>query len=93
MKVFSRNFNHPLKWKGPVLRAKQTFSDNPGHVMSELCNVLVQVWLATTKTELDFFYIKLLTRVPPWVSERLKTYDLTKLWNTKKISILGGDMA
>ena len=31
------------------MSAKEEFSDNPDHNILELCNILVQVWFATSK--------------------------------------------
>ena len=46
-----------------VWRAKIKFSDNLGHNIFELYNVLVQIRLTTSKMERDFQYSKLGIRV------------------------------
>ena len=52
----------------------------------KLCSVLDQVRHATNKTKLYISYDKLGIRV----AERLKTLDVRKFGNIKKISNLGG---
>ena len=53
-------------------------------------NILVRVRFTTSKTKLNIQYSKLGLRVASRVAERLKTYDLRKLENIRKISKLGG---
>ena len=64
-------------------------SYNPGHNISELYNILVRVRFTTSKTKRDIQYSKLIIRV----AERLKTLNLRKLGNIRKISSLGGHTA
>ena len=66
---------------------------NPGHNIWALFNNLAQVGIATSKTMLDIQYNKLGTRVASRVAERLKTQDLRKLRNIRKMSNLGGNAA
>ena len=51
-------------------------SDNPGHNVSELYNILVQFRFTKSKTKLNIKYRKLSIRVASRVAERLKTQDL-----------------
>ena len=51
-----------------VLRATRKFSDNLGHNILGLYNVLVQIRLTTSKTKHDIYYSKLGIRV----AERLE---------------------
>ena len=76
-----------------VQRAKRKFSDNRGHNILELYNVLVQIRFTASKTKRDMQYSKLGIRVAPRVAERLKTWDLRILGNLRKISNLVGHMA
>ena len=62
---------------------------NLGHNILELYDVLVQVQSATSKATHDVYYNKLGIRNNPRVTERLKTLDLRKLGNIRKISNLG----
>ena len=66
---------------------------NPRQNILELYSVLVHVRFATSKAKLDIWNNKLGTRVASRVAERLKTEDIRKLGNIRKISILGGDIA
>ena len=66
---------------------------NPGHNILELYNILVKIRFTSSKTKLDIQYSKLGTRVTSRVAERLKTQDLRKLGNIRKISSLGGHIA
>ena len=59
----------------------------------EFYSVLVQVWFATTKTELDISHKKLCIGVVSGVAERLKAKDLRKLENPTKLSNLHEDIA
>ena len=53
---------------------------------------LAQFLITTSKAELDYCQLKLNAQVAEWVAERLKTYDLRKLGNFKKIlEMLGFD--
>ena len=54
----------------------------------EFYKISVQIRLTTSKWKLDMWYWKLGTRVASWVAERLKTLDLRKLGNFRKISNL-----
>ena len=73
-----------------VQRAKRKFLDNLGHNILELYDILVQILLTTSKTEIYIQYSKLGIRVASRVPQRPKTQDLTKLRNIKKILNLGG---
>ena len=86
---FSQNFESSLE----VQRAKRKFSDNTGHNILELYNILVQIRFTTSKRKLDIQYRKLGIRVALRVAEWLNTQDLRKLGHVKKISNLGGDIA
>ena len=71
-----------------------TINYNPGHNISEVFNKLVQVRIAITKPTLDIYYNKLGTPVPSSrVAEQLKTYDLRKLGNIRKMPNFGGVIA
>ena len=61
-------------------------SYNHGNNILELYNVLVQIRFTTSKRNLDIWYSKLSIRV----AERLKTQDLKKIGNIRKILNLGG---
>ena len=74
-------------------RTTEKFSDNPGHNILELYNVLVQIRVATSKMKIDIWYNKLGTRVASRVTKQLKTQDLRKLGNIGKISNLGRGIA
>ena len=54
-------------------------------------NNLDYIWITTSKTILDIQYNRLGTRVASRVAERLKTWDLRKLGNIRKMSNLGVD--
>ena len=57
-----------------------------------ICSFLAQFAFTTTETELEYYYQKVNVRVAVRVTERLKTWDLKKLWNLKKIlEMLGFD--
>ena len=58
----------------------------------ELCNIIAIVRFATRKTELSILYNKVGIPVASQVSERLKTEDLRKLGNIRKISNLGREI-
>ena len=62
------------------------------HNILELYNVLVQIRLIASKTKCDIYYSKLGVRVVSKVAERLKTQDLRKLGNIKKVSNLRGNI-
>ena len=49
MSVFSRNWNH----RGKCREQKLKFSDNHGHNILELYNILIQIRLTTSKTKSD----------------------------------------
>ena len=53
--------------------SKRRFSDNLGHNILELYNVLMQIRLTTSKMKRDIQYSKLGIRVASRVAERLKT--------------------
>ena len=82
----------PSKKKYPSPQRFQG-SYNPGHNVLELYNILVQIRFTTSKRKLDIQYSKLGIRVASRVAERLKTQDLRKLGNIRKISNLGGHIA
>ena len=90
--IFERNehFFQILKSSLEVYRAKRKFSDNLGHNILELYNILVQSRFTTSKRKFDIQYSKLGIRVASIVVKRLKTQDLTKLRSIRKISNLGG---
>ena len=60
------------------------------HNILEFYNVLVQIRLATSKTTRGIQYSKLGIRVVIQVAEQLKTQNLRKEENIRKISNLGG---
>ena len=66
---------------------------NPGHNILKLYNTLVQIRFTTSKTKLDIQYKKLGIRVASRVTERLKTQDLRKLGNIRKMSNSGDHLA
>ena len=76
-----------------VQRSKTEFSDNCGHNILELYNILVQVQFTTCKTKLYIQYSKLGIRAASRVVEEFKTQDLRKLENVRKISSFGEDKA
>ena len=57
--LFFRKFESSLE----VQRAKTKFSDNLGHNILEIYNILVQVRFTTCKTKLYIYYSKLGIRV------------------------------
>ena len=74
MGIFFQNFESSLE----VQRAKRKFSENLGHNILELCNVLVQIRLTTSKRKSHIQYSKLVMRVASRDVEQLKTQDLRK---------------
>ena len=74
MGLFSRNLKSSLEVKG----AKRKFSDNLGHNILELCNVLVNIRLTTSKTQRDIQDSKLSIRVASGLAERPDSQDLMK---------------
>ena len=74
-------------------RAKTKFSYNSCQNILELYNILVQIRFTTIKRKLDIQYKKLGIRVASQVAQLLKTQDLRKLLNIRKISNLGGHIA
>ena len=52
MSTFSLKVQSSLE----VLRAKRKFSDNPGSNIFNFYNVLVQVFITTSKTKLNIWY-------------------------------------
>ena len=56
-----------------MYRVQGKFSDNPGHDISELYKILANVRFATSKTDLDIYYIKLSIQFASQVAEQLKT--------------------
>ena len=66
---------------------------NPGHNILELYNILVQIRFTTSKKKLDIYYSKLGMRVASRITERLKTYELRKFGNIRKMSNLNGRIA
>ena len=76
-----------------MLRVKRKFSDNPGHNILELSNILVQIQFTTSKKELYIEYSKAGIGVASQVAELLKTWDFRKLGNIRKMSNLGGHIA
>ena len=89
MSTFLEKFESSLE----VQRAKKEFSDNLGHNILELQNILAQIRFTKSKRKLDIQYSKLRIRVVQGVAKRLKTQDLRKLENIRKISNLGGHIA
>ena len=81
MSTFSSNFSSALKAQTP----KRKFSDNHGHNILDLYNILVQIRFTTSKMKFDIQVSKLGIRVAPRVIKRLKTWDLKKLGNIRKI--------
>ena len=65
----------------------------PGHNILKLSGVLVQFRFAAGNTKPDLQYNKLGIRFASRVAKRLKTQELKKLENIRKISIQRGDMA
>ena len=65
---------------------------NLGQNIWRVSHFLVQVFFTTSETELDYYHQKVSVRVASRIAERLKTQDLRKLGNLKKIpEILGID--
>ena len=75
------------------MEAKVLPTYNPGHNILKLYNILVQIRFTTSKRKLYIQHTKLGTRVASRVAERLRTQDLRKLENIRKISNLGGRLA
>ena len=69
------------------------WTHNPGHNILALFNNLADILIPTSKTILDIQYSKRGIRVASRVAKRLKTQDLRKLGNIRKMSNLGGDAA
>ena len=70
-----------------------TTNYNPGHNILDFFDNLVQVHIGISQTTLDIHYNKLGTRVPSRFAKQLKTYDLGKLGNIRKMSNFGGVIA
>ena len=68
MTIFSRNWNHHWKCR----EQKKKFSGNVGHIILELCNVLIQIHLATSEPKRDNSSSKIGIRVASRDAERLK---------------------
>ena len=66
---------------------------NPGHNILAVFNNLAYIWITTSKTILHIYDNKLGTRAASRVAEQLKTQDLWKLQNIRKMSNVGGDAA
>ena len=66
---------------------------NPGHNILELYNILALIRYTTSKRKLDIQHSKLGVRVASRDAEQLKTQDLRKLGNIRKISNLVGHIA
>ena len=66
------NFSKILNNHWKCRNQKKLFSDNPGHNILELYNVLVQVLFATSKTEPDFYYNKFCIQVASGVAKQPK---------------------
>ena len=65
---------------------------NLGQNIWRVFHFLVQVFFTTSETELDYYHQKVSVRVASRIAERLKTQDLRKLGNLRKIpEILGID--
>ena len=65
---------------------------NPGQNIQRLFHFLAQFLFTTSEMELNYYHQKVNVRVAPRVAERLKTWNLRKLGNFKKIpEILGFD--
>ena len=82
-----------LKSSLEVQRVKRKFSDNHGHNILGLDNVLIQTRLTTNKTKRNIQYTKLGITIASRVAKRLKTQDLRKSRNARKILNLCGDIA
>ena len=89
MSTFSRNFHHHWKCR----EQKENFQTILVIIFLELYNILVQIRFITSKTKLDIQQSKLGIRVASRAAERLKTQDLRKLGNIRKISNLSGYIA
>ena len=75
------------------VESKRKFSENPGHNILAPFHNLVYVSINTTKTVFDIWHIKLSTRVASQVAEQLRTSDLRKLGNIRKMSNVGVEAA
>lgn len=64
-----------------MYRVQGKLLDNPGHDISELYKILANVRFATSKTDLDIYYIKLSIQFASQVAEQLKTEDLREFPN------------
>ena len=72
---------------------KQKFSDNLGENIQRLFHFFAQFFFITSAMELDYYHQKVNVRVASGVAKRLKTYDLSKIGNLKKIlEMLGFDV-
>ena len=93
-KIFS--FSYHLVWLDATLDAlaNEAFTPNPivsskqydlGQNIWRLFHFSAQFFFTTSETELGYYHQKVNVRVASRVAERLKTYDLRKLGNFKKI--------
>lgn len=64
---------------------------NPDHNMLAICCVSVEVLFSSSKPELDFLYNEFCIINTSRVNKLLKTKNLTKLGNDRKILQIGGD--
>lgn len=58
---------------------------NPGQNILELYYVAVQVWFCANQIVFYIYYKRLCIRAASWVVEQLKTEDLAKLENIRKV--------
>ena len=70
---------------------KRGTSCNLERNIRRLFHFLAQFLYTTSEKELDYYHRKVNVRVASRIVERLKTYDLKKLGNFKKIPKLGFD--
>ena len=73
------------------LASKVSGNYNPSHNILRLSN-LANVRIATGRTNFNIYYNKLGTLIAPQIAKRLKTQNLRKLRNSRKLSNLGGDI-
>ena len=89
----NKNFFQKFQSSLEVKRAKRKFSDNPGHNILELYNILVLIKFTTSKTKLDIQYSRLGIPVASRLAKQLKRQNFRKLGNIRKTSNLGGHIA
>ena len=64
---------------------------DPGHNILAVFYNLAYIWITTSKNDTGHLDNKLGTRAASRVAEQLKTQDLWKLRNIRKMSNVGGD--